>query len=131
MFCKVNVDISCCIMTCHISLKVYVSDVYPADQNNNAPSDDNLKGDISDDVLKKWKLTGFLKKSPARKSQSKFWFLNLSSRILSELLLFGVLFLFFFWWGGGGELYLYARFIYWSMSNGYGNWLIISECGNN
>nr|XP_019929660.2 uncharacterized protein LOC105345191 isoform X2 [Crassostrea gigas] len=43
--------------------------VYPADQNNNAPSDDNLKGDISDDVLKKWKLTGFLKKSPARKSQ--------------------------------------------------------------
>lgn len=45
--------------------------VYPADQNNNAPSDDNLKGDISDDVLKKWKLTGFLKKSPARKSQKK------------------------------------------------------------
>lgn len=86
-------------MTCHISLKVYVSDVYPADQNNNAPSDDNLKGDISDDVLKKWKLTGFLKKSPARKSQSKFWFLNLSSRILSELLHFGVLFLFFL--GGG------------------------------
>lgn len=120
-------------MTCHISLKVYVSDVYPADQNNNAPSDDNLKGDISDDVLKKWKLTGFLKKSPARKSQSKFWFLNLSSRILSELLLFGVLFLFLFlFFGGvGGELYLYARFIYWSMSNGYGNWLIISECGNN
>lgn len=102
VFCKVNVDISCCIMTCHISLKVYVSDVYPADQNNNAPSDDNLKGDISDDVLKKWKLTGFLKKSPARKSQSKFWFLNLSSRILSELLLFGVLFFFVFF---GGECF--------------------------
>lgn len=93
-------------MTCHISLKVYVSDVYPADQNNNAPSDDNLKGDISDDVLKKWKLTGFLKKSPARKSQSKFWFLNLSSRILSELLLFGVLFFFWFFFGKNHIFYV-------------------------
>lgn len=100
-------------MTCHIFFEVHISDVYPADQNNNAPSVDNLKGDDSEDVLKKWKLTGFLKKSPAQKSQSKFWFLNLA-RILSELLFFGVLVVFFcccFFWGGDA-FYLYARFNY-------------------
>lgn len=101
-------------MTCHIFFEVHISDVYPADQNNNAPSVDNLKGDDSEDVLKKWKLTGFLKKSPAQKSQSKFWFLNLA-RILSELLFFwcfgGGFFLSFFL-GGGDAFYLYARFNY-------------------
>lgn len=54
-------------MISYIFLKVYVLDVYFVDQNNNVLLDDNLKGDISDDVFKKWKLIGFLKKFFVRK----------------------------------------------------------------
>lgn len=117
-------------MTCHIFFTVHISDVYPADQNNNAPSVDNLKGDDSEDVLKKWKLTGFLKKSPAQKSQSKFWFLNLA-RILSELLFFGVLVGFFllFLFGGGMHFICMQGLIIDQCQ--MVNWLIIAELRNN
>lgn len=46
-----------------------ISDVYPVDQNNNPPASvGNLKVNIDESVLKKWRLAGFWSDAPVHHS---------------------------------------------------------------